>query len=187
MTSYQTFPSPPPLRLRAFIIAAVLGGIAIGLRVLDGVPPWWFGQPRSPVRYASVFEVERQQRTRLLVPFVFPDDLLWPPARIWLGPGEGRPVLLEFDRADGGGVGLQLAQTLDGDYAVPARLLPPAGEPAQPVQLAWPGGPQIKRGVTDGRAFLELSEVVEGRRVVLRWFGDDDVPLVRMARSLRRG
>jgi hypothetical protein len=96
-------------------------------------------------------------------------------------------VVLEFDRADGGGVGLLLAQTLDGDHPVPARLLPPAAEPTVTVQLAWPGGPEVRRGALDGRAFLELTEVVEGRRVVLRWFDDDVVALVRMARSLRRG
>lgn len=183
-------PSPRPgARLRAFVILSVLGGIAVGLRVLDGIPPWWLGQPRTPVRYASVFELERQQRTRLLVPFVFPDALRWPPARLWLAPGEGRPVLLEFDRADGAGPGLLLAQALDGDYAVPSRLLPePTTLEPVPGGPAWPGGPLVHRGtLADGRAFLELTEVVEGRRVVLRWFDERPGPLVRMARSLRRG
>lgn len=188
----SSFPPPatrPPRRLRAFVIVSVLGGIALGLRLLDTIPPWWLGQPRVPVRYASVFEIERQQRTRLLVPFVFPDALVWPPARIWLGTGEGRPVLLEFDRADGGGLGLALGQALDGDHALPPRLLPPAAHLGRASDgPAWPGGPPVMRGVlADGRAFLELTEVVEGRRVVLRWFGDEPMPLVRMARSLRRG
>lgn len=187
-------PTPTPssrreTRLRAFVIASVLGGIVAGLWLMDRIPPWWLGQPRAPIRYASVFELERQQRTRLLVPFFFPDALMWPPARIWLGPGAGRPVLLEFDRAEEGGLGLLLCQSLDGDYALPARLLPPPAV-LDPVTgaPAWPGGPALQKGRTaDGHAFLQVSEVVEGRRVVLRWFGDDPVPLVRMARSLRRG
>lgn len=181
-------PARSPRRFRPFVIAAVLGGIAVGLRALDSVPPWWLGQPRAPVPYATVFELERQQRTRLLVPFFFPDALVWPPTRIWLGTGQGRPVLLEFERADGSGVGLLLAQTLDGDHPVPRRLLPPVRDDAAAAsEPAWPGGPPLRRGTIDGRAFLEVSEVVDGRRVVLRWFADDAVPLVRMARSLRRG
>lgn len=182
-------PSGRHRRLRAFVIVSVLGGIAMGLWLLDHVPPWWLGQPRAPLRYASVFELERQQRTRLLVPFVFPDALVWPPARIWLGPGAGRPVLLEFDRAAGDGLGLLLAQSLDGDYDLPARLLPPPARlEVAPSGPAWPGGPPLQRGRTaEGRVFLQVNEVVEGRRVVLRWFDDDPVPLVRMARSLRRG
>ncbi len=188
MTAYVRPAQPSPARLRAFVIASVLGGIVIGLQVLDHIPPWWLGQPRAPLRYASVFELERQQRTRLLVPFVFPDVLLWPPARIWLGPGDGRPVLLEFDRPDGR-LGLLLAQALDGDYPLPDRFVPaPAEVDAEDARAAWPGGPALQRGRTaDGRPFLQVSEVVEGRRVVLRWFDDDPVPLVRMARSLRRG
>lgn len=187
MTAYVRPAPPSPARLRAFVIVSVLGGIAIGLRLLDSVPPWWMGQPRAPLPFTSVFELERQQRTRLLVPFVFPDALLWPPARIWLGSGHGRPVLLEFDRPDGR-LGLLLIQTLDGDYPLPDRLLPaPAVLTADP-EPAWPGGPALQRGHTaDGHGFLQVSEVVEGRRVVLRWFHDDPVPLVRMARSLRRG
>ncbi len=194
MMPASTLASNPGARLRALVIVSVLGGIAIGLRVLDGVPPWWLGQPRTPVRYASLFELERQQRTRLLVPFVFPDALRWPPARIWLAPGGGRPVLLEFDRADGTGVGLLLAQTLDGDHRLPSRLLPePATRESVPGESgpgdgAWPDAPTLERGTAaDGRTFLELTQVVEGRRVVLRWFDQDAIPLMRMARSLRRG
>lgn len=187
----MTGPRPAGVRrarlLRLGLIAAVIGGIAAGLRALDEIPPWWRGQPRVPVPYASVFELEREQRTRLLVPFVFPDALAWPPARIALAPGDGRPVLLEFDRAGGATVGLLLAQALDGDFPVPPRLLP-VPEAAEAGAPAWPGGPPLRRGrLADGRTFLEVTDVVEGRRVVLRWFDEDPVPLVRMARSLRRG
>lgn len=171
---------------RALVILTVLGGIAIGLRVLDSVPPWWLGQPRAQVRYTTVFEIERDQRTRLLVPFVFPDALRWPPTGIWLVPGEGRPVLLSFDRADGTGVGLLLAQVLDGDQPIPNRVWQPSTIGG--AVDAPDGEPPVVRGVAeDGRVFLEITTVVEGRRVTLRWFDEDVVPLRRMARSLRRG
>jgi hypothetical protein len=173
-------------RTRLFVILAVCAGIALALRVLDNIPPWWLGQPRTPVSYATVQEFERQHRTRLLLPFVFPDSLAWPPERVVLAPGHGRPVLIEFRRTDGTDIGLALAQALDGDFALPERLVPPA-EVSALNDTASGSDPPINRGTTrDGRAFLEISEVVDGRRVVLRWFDSDPGPLRRMARSLRR-
>lgn len=172
-------------RSRLLIVLVVCGGIAVGLRLLDQLPPWWLGQPRSPVSYASVQDFERQQRTRLLLPYVFPDTLVWPPDRVTLAPGKGRPVLIEFQRADGTGVGLVLAQVLDGDFPVPARLVAPVETAALPEPA---GAPPLSRGTgRDGRPFLEVSDVVEGRRVVLRWYDADPAPLRRIARSLRRG
>jgi hypothetical protein len=179
--------APRSAATRWLVILAVCASIALALRVIDGIPPWWLGQPRAPVSYATVQEFERVHRTRLLLPFLFPDTLIWPPARVVLAPGPGRPVLIEFRRVDGAGVGLALAQSLDGDLALPERLVPrvplvPLGVPA-----TGPDAP-VSRGTTaDGRAFLEVSEIVEGRRVVLRWFDPDPGPLRRMARSLRRG
>jgi hypothetical protein len=174
-------------RGRLLVILAVFGGIAIGLRALDHVPPWWLGQPRAPVYYASVQEFERQQRTRLLLPFLFPDTLVWPPRRVTLAPGPGRPVLIEFERADGAGLGLALAQALDGDVALPERLVPPVE--LSPVPNAAVGTETgIDRGrAPDGREFFQISEVVEGRRVILRWYDPDPALLRRIARSLRRG
>lgn len=180
-----TAPNRPPFT-RLLVIVSVCGGIALGLRALDAVPPLWLGQPRAPIAYASVQELERQQRTRLLLPFFFPDTVSWPPDSVVLGPGAGRPVRLEFRRADGGGPALLLAQTLDGDEALPDRFVP--GVPLTTLpEAAVPGEADIRRGTgVDGRAFLEFSDVVDGRRVVLRWFDVDPGPLRRMARSLRR-
>jgi hypothetical protein len=46
----------------------------------------------------------------------------------------------------------------------------------------------IDRGrAPDGREFFQISEVVEGRRVILRWYDPDPALLRRIARSLRRG
>jgi hypothetical protein len=179
--------SPRSPSARLIVIFAVCAALALILRAVDSVPPWWLGEPRGLVSYGSVHDVERQQRTRLLVPFVFPDSLVWPPSRIVLVPGAGRPVQLEFVRADGSGAGLQLTQTLDGDFPPPQRLVPPI--PLVPFdQPATTDDPAVWRG-TDlrGRVFLEISQIVEGRRVVMRWFDQDPVPLRRMARSLRRG
>jgi hypothetical protein len=172
--------------VRLLVILVVCGGIAIGLRAIDALPPWWLGEPRSPIEYGTVQELERQQATRLLLPFFFPDTVVWPPQTVAIGPGTGRPVLLEFRRADGDGLALVLAQTLDGDRPIPERFVAPAQLTLLP-EAAIPGEADIRRGVAlDGREFLEFSDVVEGRRVVLRWFDGDHGPLRRMARSLRR-
>jgi len=184
-----TGPGSAPIRspiTRLLVIVSVCGGIAVGLRGLDAVPPLWLGQPRAPIAYASVQELERQQRTRLLLPFFFPDTVLWPPDSVVLGPGTGRPVRVEFRRSDGGGPALLLAQTLDGDADLPDRLVHRV--PLFPMpEAAVPGEADVRRGTgVDGRAFLEFSDVVDGRRVVLRWFDADPGPLRRMARSLRR-
>ena len=161
-------------------------GIAGGLRLLDALPPLLLDQPRAPVAYSSVQELERQQRTRLLLPFFFPDSVVWPPDTVVLGPGHGRPVFLEFRRADAAECALQLAQALDGDVPIPARFVAPVATTPVP-DAAQPGEPPLRRGTgIDGRAFLEFSDVVDGRRVTLRWFDPDPSPLRRMARSLRR-
>ena len=185
----RTAAAPPSRRrpaARVLVILAVCGGIGVGLRLLDAVPPWWLGQPRTPIAYPSVHDLERAQRTRLLLPFFFPDSVVWPPASVVLAPGAGRPVLLQFDWADGRGLALQVAQLLDGDGTIPGRLVPPSPVRRLPEGQAQ-GEPTILQGVgVDGRAFLEFSDVVDGRRVVLRWFDADPSPLRRMAHSLRR-
>lgn len=172
---------------RLLVVLVVVGGIALGLRVLDAVPPWLLGEPRGLRTFQTVFDLEYDQRTRLLVPFVFPDSVVWPPHRIVLAPGRGRPVLMTFLRADRDEVALELAQALDGDFVIPDRLMPAAPR-ATRLEDADDADVPIARVVgADGRRFLEVRTVVEGRRVVLRWFSDDPTPLRRMARSLRRG
>jgi hypothetical protein len=169
------------------VLLVIVGGIALGLRALDAVPPRLLGEPRATRAFATVFDLERDQRTRLLVPFVFPDSVLWPPARIQLAPGRGRPVLMTFLRADRQGIALQLAQALDGDFEIPVRLLRPAAV-TNPLDAAEATDvPVVRATGTDGRSYLEVRALVEGRRVVLRWFSGDPAPLRRMARSLRRG
>lgn len=170
---------------RLWVITVVLGSLAVGLRVLDAIPPWLLGEPRAPRVYETIHHFERDQQTRLLVPFVFPDWLVWPPAEVVLGPGTGRPVLLRFERSDGQGTGLLLAQTLDGDHPIPARLLPPLLD-AVPLDTSPPDVPMIRGRDPRGLWALEARRVVEGRRVVLRVHHDDPVPLARMVRSLRR-
>ena len=172
---------------RLLVVLVVVGGVAIGLRGLDAVPPWLLGEPRSTRVYRTVFDIEYDQRTRLLVPFVFPDSVVWPPDRIVLAPGRGRPVLMTFLRADGQGVALQLAEALDGDFAIPDRLLAQAPDVSPVADVPASDVPLASARSADGRRYLEVHTVVEGRRVVLRWFSEDPTPLRRMARSLRRG
>jgi hypothetical protein len=174
-------------RSRLWVILAVCGGVAVGLRALDQLPPWWLDEPRTPLRYTSVQEFERLQRTRLLLPYVFPDSLVWPPTRVTLSPGAGRPVLIEFARADGSGIGLALSQALDGDVALPERIVPLVALTPVPAASREDDTPITRGTDRDGRQFLQVSRVFEGRRVVLRWYDADPAPLRRMARSLRRG
>jgi hypothetical protein len=94
---------------------------------------------------------------------------------------------MTFLRADRDGVALELAQALDGDFGIPDRLMPAASAAARLEDAADPDVPIARVAGADGRRFLEVTTVVEGRRVVLRWFSDDPTPLRRMARSLRRG
>ena len=140
------------------MILGVCGGIAVGLRVLDQLPPWWrLDEPRTPVRYTSVQEFERLQRTRLLLPFVFPDSLVWPPTRVTLSPGAGRPVLIEFARADGRGIGLALAQALDGDVALPERIVPRVALTPVAATSHDDDTPVTQGTDRDGRQFLQVS------------------------------
>jgi hypothetical protein len=108
-----------------FVLLVALGLTAGGLRIVDGLPAWLSGEPRSVRAYDTVDELEREVRTRLLLPAFFPETLQWPPSRILRSAGAGRPTLVAFLSRLSGRERVILCQTLEGDAPIPARLLAP--------------------------------------------------------------
>lgn len=165
----------------------IVGGIL--LRAADAVVPGWLGEPRAAVRYGSVQAAERDLGTRLLVPAVFPDRLVWPPQDVLLTPGADRPVRLTFTSAAGPDVACVIAQTLDGTAELPAGLLP-AGTIESHASIARdPDDPVVVQLVrtANGVVWREATVIIQNRRVVIRLIDTDDALLIQMVRSLRRG
>ena len=166
-----------------FVVGAVL------LRVADAVVPGWLGEPRASVRYASVPAAERDLGTRLMLPAVFPDHLVWPPREVLLTPGAGRPVRLMFDDTTGSRIACIIAQTLDGTTDLPPGLLPTGTVESQAAIARDPDHPVVVQVVrtADGTVWREATSLVQNRRVVIRLIDTNDALLLRMVRSLRRG
>ncbi|MCL4812597.1 MAG: hypothetical protein KJ061_08940 [Vicinamibacteraceae bacterium] len=154
-----------------------------GLRVADALPPWLLGTPRGFVVYDTLAEATRDLRTRLLVPAFFPSDLAWPPARIVRAPGEGRPSLVAFTDQRTGAERLLVAQCVDGDCEFPPELLAPLEN--APVRRILSGGFEADLAVSTSSAWREVRGERLGRRVIVRFEGDETT-LLRMARSLHR-
>ena len=159
------------------------------LRVADAVVPGWLGEPRASVRYASVPAAERDLGTRLMLPAVFPDHLVWPPQEVLLTPGAGRPVRLTFSDTSGTRVACIIAQTLDGTTELPDGLLPPGSVESHAAIARDPDHPVVIQVVrtADGAVWREATSLIQNRRVVIRLIDSDDTLLLRMSRSLRRG
>ena len=169
------------------VLATTLALSAVALRVADTVPAWLRGEPRGVREYGSLEALERDLRTRLLLPAFFPDTLEWPPERVALSAGDGRPTLVTFHDRERGSTGLVIAQAIAGDYPIPARLLPPADPLDASVVRIHDASARLSR-VRDrgGQTWTELSWVAQQRRVVMRFSGPD-AQLIRLARSLHRG
>jgi hypothetical protein len=173
--------------LAVLVVAVAL--TAGGLRFVDTLPAWWSGEPRSVRTYGSVDALEREVRTRLLLPAFFPETLRWPPARIERSAGPGKPTLLAFRDRNTGQERLILCQTLDGDAPIPPRLLPP-GDPVERRAVEVAGSPATLTVVRDrdGNTWADLTWVQQSRRILLRARpGTTEIELMRLARSLHRG
>ena len=68
-------------------LAAVLGLIALGLRILNLVPPY-LAQEEPMQTYATVEEAHRSTGVPVYLPAYFPDYLRWPPEEVrgWTRP-----------------------------------------------------------------------------------------------------
>lgn len=182
-------PLPAPSRTRfVLVLAAVLAFTAGLLRVADHVPGWLLGEPRAVRSYDSVDALERDVRTRLLLPAFFPETLEWPPARVRLSAGEGRPTRLDFRDARTGRIRVVLCQTISHDAPIPPRLLPP-GTVIEERAVDLAGTPAVLTLAGNGdERWMDLSWVAQQRRVVVRAYPDtDESELVRLARSVHRG
>lgn len=171
-----------PFRFIGILATSVLL-TAGGLRVADALPPWLLGTPRGFVMYDTLADATRDLRTRLLVPAFFPSDLAWPPARIVRAPGPGRPALLTFTDRRTGEPRLFVAQCVDGDCAFPPELLAPLED--APVRRILSGGFEADLAVATAGTWREVRGERHGRRVIVRFSGDEGT-LLRMARSLHR-
>jgi hypothetical protein len=177
---------PPALARLLGRYAAVVAGTAAALLALDAVPWLLSGAGRGVTAYRSVEEAERTLGTTILLPAFFPDVYRWPPSSVKASTRPVRAVALTLDSRTGNAGPLLLVQTLDGDFPVPARLLP-GGKELHEVGFDLEGTPARMADVLlppDG-TFHDLSLVAKGRHVVFRFQGDP-VAVLKMAASLPR-
>jgi hypothetical protein len=185
----QSPPVPASFGRFLFVLVVTLSVTAGGLRLADTLPAWWSGEPRSVRAYDTVDDLEREVRTRLLLPAFFPETLEWPPSRILRAAGPGMPTLVAFRDRPSGRERVILCQTLDGDAPIPARLLAP-GTVLEERTVEVSGAPaalRVVRGAGD-ETWTELTWVQQSRRLLLRGGpGTTRTDLMRLARSLHRG
>lgn len=173
------------LRLAGLLVGTLVVTAGV-LRTLDAVPGWIRDEPRGVRPYASVRDLEADIRTRLLLPAYFPDTFEWPPARVWLAPGDGHPSALVVRDARSGVERLVMCQNADGDAPIPRRLLAPGRVLQQvDVNVNDARGVLTRQALPDGTQWSDLSWVEAGRRLTFRIYGDDN-ELVKMARSVTR-
>jgi hypothetical protein len=178
-----------PFRRFLFVLAVAIGLTAGGLRLVDGLPAWWSGEPRSVRAYDTVDELEHEVRTRLLLPAYFPETLQWPPSRVERSAGRGKPTLVAFRDSESGRERVILCQTLEGDAPIPPRLLAP-GQVVQQRATQVSGSPATLSIVRDerGGTWTDLTWVQQSRRILFRAGpGTTETDLLRLARSLHRG
>lgn len=189
-------PSSPPRSsrgpTRAGRATAVVLGLtaimAVSLRGLDHVAPWVRGEPRGTRHYSSIEALEREAGTQLVLPIYFPDTFTWPPAAVIRGAGDGRPTSVVFEGHGQHRTRFVVAQCLDGECRLPARLLSPGRERTRvAVSIAGSAAQLVHGDDPDAGAFVELEMSQFGRQIVLRLYDDDSATLLRLARSLRRG
>ena len=159
-----------------FVMAAVL------LYASDAIPAWVTGEPRHVRRARTVEEVERRLRTRLMLPYYFPNTLAWPPKEIRFTVGPPGAAALAVDSRDGG-PRLFVAETL-GPGPLPERLVPEAQVlHRSPVAVGSARG-TLSRVVEDGVMAWEITWEQGGRTLLMRSRGTVD-ELLRIARSAR--
>jgi hypothetical protein len=170
------------------VLAVSLAFTGALLRVADHVPGWLMGEPRAVRSYDSIDALERDLRTRLLLPAFFPETLEWPPARVLLSAGDGQPTRVEFRDTRTGRVRVVICQTIRHDAPIPPRLLP-EGEITGRRRVDLSGVPaELSVARRGDQRWMDLSLVVQDRRVVVRAYPEtDEAELIRLARSIHRG
>lgn len=177
----------PALRDVARLLGAYVGavaGISAALLVLDSVPALLLGGARGVRVLASVEAAESALGARLLVPVYFPESYRWPPRRVRTAAAPVRVAALTLAARAGRRPDLLIVQSLDGDFPIPAKLLPPGPETHR-VAVDLDGTPATLTDVLlppDG-TFYDLSFVAAGRRVVFRFQGPPE-EVLKMAASV---
>ena len=155
-------------------------GAAILLYALDALPALVTGEPRHVRRAATIDEVERRLRTRLVLPYYFPNTYVWPPRRIrfTVGPPAAAAVTAEGREA---GRQLLVAETL-GAGRIPAPLLPDAQILySSPIAVGSYRG-TLSRVVEEGSMGWQITWEQGGRTLLVRSRGTIE-ELLRIARS----
>jgi len=192
MTSQRQLVTPaggtaPGVRRFALLLCTALAIVALILRVLDHVPGWMLGEPRTVRVFDTLDAMESRLRVRLLLPAFVPDTLAWPPAAVRLGSGTSQPTAVTLlDRARQR-PRLIVCQTLRGEGPIPDRLLPPLTPVSARDTTVNGHRARLVRGrLEDGTLWSDLSWNQSGRSMVLRFAGDQR-ELERIAGSLSRG
>jgi len=186
----RTTAATPSLRDVAGLLGPYLGAVAAVsalLLFLDAIPSLVLGGARGVRVHPSVEEAERALGARLLVPVYFPETYGWPPASVRTSAGAPRAAALTLERRGTRGPALLFVQSLDGDSAPPAKLLPRGSEThAAAVDLGGTTARLTDVLLPPDGTFYDLSFVAAGRRVVFRFQGPPE-EVLKMARSLPRG
>lgn len=163
----------------------VIAASAAGLRALDHVPGLLAGASRQVRLYPSLDEAERAVGERIWLPGYYPEDLLWPPARVEASIGKPQTVVVRIAAREDRRERLVVAQSLGAAVAPPAALLP-AGQPIESTQVAVGNRPaRLARVLLGPREVHDLSWDQDGRRVTLRYSGPVQ-QLLRMGASIER-
>jgi len=179
----MTFPVPRRI-VQSWLV--VVAAFAVGLAVLDRLPPMIAGTPHGIRVYATVADAERALGARLWLPAYYPDTLAWPPARIDAWPGPPSMVALHVNARSDGRERLILVQSLGSPAGPPDVLLASAdtltstdvlvrGRPAVVTRVVVPGGEVVH----------DVHWDQGGRRVTLRYHGPVE-ELLLIAASMAR-
>jgi hypothetical protein len=152
------------------------------LYAVDAVPALVTGEPRHVRRAASVQDVERRLRTRLVLPYYFPNTYVWPPRKVryTVGPPAAAAVTAEGRDDD---KQLLVAETL-GPGTIPPQLVPDAQViHSSPIAVGAYTG-TLSRVVVEGSVGWQITWQQEGRSLLVRSRGTIE-ELLRIARSAR--
>lgn len=178
-----------PLRSRAVdllgtvvSVAVVFVAAAVILYAVDALPALVTGEPRHVRRAGSVEEVERRLRTRLILPYYFPNTYVWPPQKVRYAVGPPAAAAVTAEGRDGVRQ-LLVAETLAAG-PMPAQLVPEAQViHSSPIAVNAYAG-TLSRIVEDGQVGWQITWQQQGRNLLVRSRGTVE-ELIRIARSAR--
>lgn len=163
-------------------VVVVFGAAAVMLYAVDALPALVTGEPRHVRRAATVDEVERRLRARLVLPYYFPNTYVWPPRKIRYTVGPPASAAVTAEGRDPGGQ-LLVAETL-APGAIPPQLIPDAQVIHKSPIAVGPYSGTLSRVVEDGLVGWQITWQQGGRNLLVRSRGSIE-ELLRIARSAR--